>query len=65
MSRTKPLRGQTSVSFDPDDLEILKTLCERRGESLGAFIRFATLQRAANLSLFSPERKKALEVLSH
>ena len=58
MLRAKPLRGQISVSFDPDDLKALEDFCEKRGETVGAFIRFATLQRAAALGLFSPERRK-------
>jgi hypothetical protein len=59
MTKAKPMRSQVSVAFDPDDYKQLTDLCNKRGESLGAFIRFATLQRAANLGLFSPERKKA------
>jgi hypothetical protein len=58
MSRGKPLRAQISVSFDSADLKALADLCEKRGESLGSFIRFAALQRAASLGLFSPERRK-------
>jgi hypothetical protein len=57
-SRAKPLRAQISVSFDQDDYKALADFCNKRGESLGAFIRFATLQRAASLGLFSAERKK-------
>ena len=48
------MRSQVSVAFDPDDYKQLTDLCNKRGESLGAFIRFATLQRAANPDFLVP-----------
>jgi hypothetical protein len=53
------LSSQFSQYFTPEDYDALVDFCRKRGESLGAFIRFATLQRAASLGLFSAERRKA------
>ena len=58
----KKLHHQASVGFETDDWITMTKICEQRGGSIADFIRLATLQRIAEMSFFTPERKKALGI---
>jgi len=44
----------------PEDLEILRRVCQARGETLSSFVRRAVRRELARLSFLTPEEKKAL-----
>ncbi|MEM2249313.1 MAG: ribbon-helix-helix protein, CopG family [Candidatus Aenigmatarchaeota archaeon] len=53
----------TSVVFarmKKEDVELLKRICEARGEDLSDFVRRAIYKELASLSFLSEEQKKAL-----
>jgi len=58
----KKLHHQASVGFESDDWNTMTKICQQRGGSIADFIRLATLQRIAEMSFFTPERKKALGI---
>lgn len=43
-----------------EDVELLKRICEARGEDLSDFVRRAIYKELASLSFLSEEQKKAL-----
>jgi len=45
-----------------EDVELIKRICEARGEDVSDFVRRAVRRELARLSFLSEEEKKALEV---
>lgn len=51
-----------AARFRKEDRELLKQICEARGEDLSSFVRRAVRREFARLSYLSAEEKKALEI---
>ena len=61
--RTMPdLTKRVGVRLRPKDLQLLKTICEARGENTSTFLRRGMRRELARLSYLTPEEKKALEI---
>jgi len=50
------------IRLRAEELELLKQVCEARGENPSVFIRRAMRKELARLSYLTPEEKKALQV---
>jgi hypothetical protein len=48
--------------FSAEDIELLKKVCEARGEDFSSFLRRAVKSELARLSFYTPEVKKALGI---
>jgi hypothetical protein len=49
-----------SVRIRSEDGQLLKTVCENRGEQVSDFVRRAVFRELASLSYFEADRKKSL-----
>ena len=53
-------KSRIGLRISTRDVEILKRICESRGEDLSDFVRRAIRTELAKLSFLRPEEKKAL-----
>jgi hypothetical protein len=51
--------------FEQSDIELIKQVCQARGEGISSFIRRAVRRELANLSYYTPDEKKALGINSN
>jgi len=51
-----------NVRVSPEDKELLKKVCENRGEDISDFVRRAVKMELARLSFLNDEEKKALGI---
>lgn len=51
-----------AVRFQEKDRDLLKDVCEKRGEDMSSFVRRAVKKELATLSYYQPDTKKALGV---
>jgi hypothetical protein len=60
--RDHPKTDSITVKISKEDLQVLERVCQDRGESVGAFVRMATLKELAALGAFDASRAKSLGV---
>ena len=51
-----------NMRIPESDHDLLRSVCEQRGETVSSFVRRAFLQELARLSYFPADRKKALGI---
>ncbi|MBU2527657.1 MAG: hypothetical protein KKC03_13760 [Bacteroidetes bacterium] len=51
-----------AIRFQEEDRDLLKEVCEKRGEDMSSFIRRAVKRELANLNYYPDATKKALGV---
>jgi len=51
-----------AVQFNKQDRDLLRDVCQKRGETMSSFIRRAVKKELAKLSYYKPETKKALGI---
>lgn len=56
------LTEKIGVRLRPDDLQLLRRVCEARGETPSTFVRRAMRKELGRLSFLTTLEKKALEV---
>ena len=56
------LREKVGLRLRTEDLQLLKRVCEARGECASVFIRRATKTELARLGFLSAMEKRALEI---
>lgn len=52
--------NQIGVRMPPKEIELLKKICQDRGEDISDFVRRAIYKELADLSFLPEEQKKAL-----
>lgn len=58
------LTNQIGVRMSPTDIELLKNICQARGEDLSDFVRRSIKKELARLSYLNDDEKKALGMLN-
>jgi len=56
------VKQTVGVRFSQKDVELLKKVCEARGEDISGFVRRAVKRDLAELSFYTEEEKKALGI---